>query len=438
MIIVDQALERREQEHNPVRIGLIGAGYMGRAIALQILRSMVGMDVVAISNRTVEAGERAFREADVDDAEHVSTQHDLDRAIAAGHRVFTDDPFLLCRATDIDAIVEVTGEVEAAAHVVTAAIEHAKHVVLVNAELDATVGPILKQYAERAGVVLTNADGDEPGVTMNLFRFVRTIGYRPVMAGNVKGFLDNHRTPETQQAFAAQHEQRVKMVTSFADGTKLAMEAAVLANGTGLRIGTRGMDGYRCDHVKDVLDLYSVDDLLEGGRVDYVLGAEPGSGGFVVGYNDHPEKQKYMKYFKMGEGPLYLFYRPFHLTHLEAPLSIARAVLFSDATITPRGGPVADVLTMAKRDLAAGEVLDGIGGFTCYGVIDNVETTTAEGLLPMGLADGCRLVHDVPADQPITYPDVELPQGRLADELRAEQHAHFGLPQPNVAAPVRG
>jgi predicted homoserine dehydrogenase-like protein len=403
---------------------------MGRGITLQILGSMVGMDVVAISNRTVEEGERAFREAGVDNAEHVTTQEDLDRAVASGHRVFTDDPIMLCRAAHIDAIIELTGEVDFAAHVVMAALENSKHVVLLNAELDATIGPILKRYADRAGVVLTNADGDEPGVTMNLFRFVRAIGYRPVMAGNVKGFLDNHRNPDTQRGFAEQHGQRPKMVTSFADGTKLAMEGAVLANGTGLGIGTRGMDGHKCDHVRDVLDLYSVEDLLDRPRVDYVLGAEPGSGGFVVGCNDHPEKQKYMKYFKMGDGPLYLFYRPFHLTHLEAPLSVARAVLFSDATITPRGGPVADVLATTKKDLASGDVLDGIGGFTCYGVIDNVATTTAQGLLPMGLAEGCRMVRDVPADQPITYADVELPEGRLADRLRTEQLEYFGLPAP--------
>jgi predicted homoserine dehydrogenase-like protein len=435
MIIVDKALERRQLDGNPVRIGLVGAGYMGRGIALQIQQSMIGMDVVAISNRTLAEAERAYREAGVDDAEHVTSQDELERAHAAGHRVVTNDPQLLCRASRIDVVVEVTGEVDTAAHVVLAAIEHHKHVVLVNAELDATVGPILKWYADRAGVVITNADGDEPGVTMNLYRFVKSIGYRPVMAGNVKGFLNHHRNPDTQRGFAEQHGQRAKMVTSFADGTKLAMEAAVLANGTGLRIGTRGMDGHKCGHVMDVLDRYSIDDLLDGGRVDYLLGAEPGSGGFVVGYNDHPEKQKYMKYFKMGDGPLYVFYRPFHLTHLEAPLSIARAVLFADATIAPQGGPVADVLTVTKRDLSAGEVLDGIGGFTCYGVIDNAETTHVQNLLPMGLADGCRLVRDIAADQPITYADVELPHGRLADRLRAEQQERFGMPQP--ALPVR-
>lgn len=433
MIIVDRALEQRHADDNPVRIGLVGAGYMGRAIVAQIQQSMVGMDVVGISNRTVADGERAFREAGIDDAEQVASADELERARAGGRRVFTDDPLLLCRAEDIEVIVEVTGEVEVAAHTVVAAIDHGKHVVLVNAELDATVGPILKHRADQRGVVITNADGDEPGVTMNLFRFVKAIGYRPLMAGNVKGFLDHQRNPDTQRGFAEQHGQRAKMVTSFADGTKLAMEGAVLANGTGLNVGSRGMDGHKCDHVKDVLDLYSPEDLLELPRVDYVLGAEPGSGGFVVGYNDDPAKQAYMSYFKMGDGPLYVFYRPFHLTHLETPLSIARAALFGDATIAPQGAPIADVLTMSKRDLAAGDELDGIGGFTCYGVIDNAETTASENLLPMGLSEGCRLVRDVYADQPITYADVELPPDRLADRLRAEQTAHFGLPSPQAS-----
>lgn len=434
MIIVDNALEQRHADGNPVRIGLIGAGYMGRAITLQVQQSMVGMDVVAISNRTLDKAERAFREAGIDDAEHVADADQFRRARSAGRHVYTDDPLLLCRAPDIDVIVEVTGEVEFAAHSVVTAIDEGKHVVLVNAELDATVGPILKHRADQRGVVLTNTDGDEPGVTMNLFRFVKAIGYHPVMAGNIKGFLDHHRDPRTQRAFATEHGQRPEMVTSFADGTKLAMEGAVLANGTGLGIATRGMSGHKCDHVRDVLSMYTADDLLDGkGRVDYVLGAEPGSGGFVVGYNNHPAKMPYMDYFKMGEGPLYVFYRPFHLAHLEAPLSIARAALFGDATIAPRGAPVADVLTVAKHALHAGDELDGLGGFSCYGVVDNAATTTAQNLLPMGLSEGCRLRHDIDADHPITYADVEVPAGRLADRLRAEQHERFGLPQPSPA-----
>jgi predicted homoserine dehydrogenase-like protein len=297
---------------------------------------------------------------------------------------------------------------------------------LMNAELDATAGPILKVLADRAGVVITNADGDEPSVAMNMFRFVQTIGYRPVLAGNVKGFLDHHRNPDTQKGFADAHGQRPFMVTSFADGTKLSLEATVLANATGFKVRQRGMEGPKLPHVRDLLDRYDPKELLDQGVVEYVLGAEPGSGAFVVGYNDDPMLMPYMSYFKLGDGPLYMFYRPFHLTHLEAPLSVARAVLFGDATIAPRGGPVCEVATMAKLDLEAGEELDGIGGYTCYGLIDNVEDARRDDVLPIGLAAGARLTRAVGKDQPITNADVTLPPGRLIDELRARQAEHFG------------
>jgi len=168
-----------------------------------------------------------------------------------------------------------------------------------------------------------------------------------------------------------------------------------------------------------------LDELLRGGLVEYVLGAEPHTGAFVLGYSDHPTKQQYMSYFKMGDGPLYAFYTPYHLPHLQVVPTIARAVLFSDATVAPQGEPVCDVLTVAKRDLRVGEALDGIGGFTCYGTIDNADVVRHGNLLPMGLADGCLLTRDVARDQPIAYDDVVLPAGRLADRLRAEQAVQF-------------
>ena len=161
--------------------------------------------------------------------------------------------------------------------------------------------------------------------------------------------------------------------------------------------------------------------------MDYVLGAEPGSGAFVIGYNDDPQLKPYMSYFKLGDGPLYMFYRPFHLTHLEAPLSVARAVLFGDASIAPAGGPMCEVATIAKRDIEAGEELDGIGGYDCYGLIDNLENTRRDDVLPIGLAVGGRLTRPVAKDQPIRNADVILPTGRLVDDLRAQQDAHFGL-----------
>ncbi len=426
MIIVDTALERRQQDGNPIRVGLVGAGDMGQGMTAVIERNMTGMRVVAIANRTVETAERVFADAGVENSVRVSDQEALDDVLARGGQAVTSDPRLLCRAPGIEAIIECTGDVEAGAHVVTEAIAHRKHVLLVNAELDATVGPILKVLADRAGVVITNADGDEPAVAMNMFRFVRSIGYRPVLAGNVKGFLDQHRNPDTQKGFADAHGQRPFMVTSFADGTKLSLEATTLANATGFKVARPGMEGRRLGHVRDLLALYDPKELLDQPIVEYVLGAEPGSGAFVVGYNDDPQLMPYMSYFKFGEGPLYMFYRPFHLTHLEAPLSVARAVLFGDAAIAPAGAPVCEVGTIAKRDMEAGEELDGIGGYDCYGVIDNVENARRDDALPVGLAAGARLTRAVARDQPIRNADVTLPAGRLVDDLRAQQAAHFG------------
>jgi len=425
MIIVDTALEKRHQEDNPVRVAIVGAGYMGRGIALQILTAIVGMRVVAISNRTISEAERAYRQAGIESVKTVETVEQLEKAITQGQYAITDDAMLLCQAEGIDALIEATGEIEFGARVTLKAIEHGKHMILMNAELDATVGPILKVYADRTGVVITNADGDQPGVVMNLFRFVKTIGYNPVLAGNIKGLQDHYRTPKTQAAFAARHRQKPRLITSFADGTKISMEMTVVANATGFGVGQRGMYGPRCTHVTEAIDLFPMDQLLNGGLVDFILGAEPGPGVFVLGYDEHPIKQQYAKYFKMGEGPLYVFYTPYHLPHLEVPLTVARAVLFQDAAVSPMGGPVCDVITAAKRDLQAGEVLDGIGGFTCYGMIENSDVCQAENLLPMGLSQGCRLERDVPRDYAITYADVELPKGRLCDKLRVEQVAYF-------------
>jgi predicted homoserine dehydrogenase-like protein len=425
MIIIDKALEQRQKEGNPIRVAMVGAGYMGRGIALQIEQYITGMRLVAIANRTLPAAERAYREAGVEGVRRVETIGQLEETIGRGGHAITDDALLLCQAAGIDAIIEATGDVEWSAHVALAAIQNRKHIILMNAELDATVGPILKVYADRAGVVFTNADGDQPGVMMNLFRFAKTIGYKPVLAGNIKGLQDYYRTPETQKGFAAQHNITPKMATSFADGTKISMENAVVANATGFKVGKRGMYGPRCGHVSEAVKLFPLDQMMNGGLVDYILGAEPGPGVFVLGYNDHPVRQNYMKYFKMGEGPLYVFYTPYHLPHLEVPLTAARAVLFNDAAAAPLGRPVVDVITLAKRDLKAGEVFDGIGGFTCYGVAENSDVCRAQKLLPMGLSEGCRLKRDIPKDQVLTYDDVDLPAERLCDRLRGEQEEYF-------------
>ncbi|CAN5152639.1 Gfo/Idh/MocA family oxidoreductase [soil metagenome] len=425
MIIVDTALEQRRKEGNPVRVAMTGAGYMGRGIALQILGSMPGMRLVAISNRTLETAARAYAQAGVESVRDVSTVAELEEAIGRGQYAITGNAQLLCEAAGVDVVIEATGEVEFGAHVVTRAIDHGKHVVLMNAEIDATIGPILKMRADRAGVVISNTDGDQPGEIMNLLRFVTSIGCKPVLAGNIKGMIDPYRTPDTQRKFAEANKQQVKMITSFADGTKISMEMAVVANATGFRAGKRGMYGPRCAHANDAIGLFPSEQLLNGGLVDYIVGAEPGPGVFVIAHNDNPIRQQYMSYFKMGDGPFYVFYTPYHLPHLEAPLTAARAALFRDAAVTPLSGPVCEVITVAKRDLKEGELIDGIGGFTCYGVLDNADVAQREDLLPMGLAEGCRLTRAVRRDEPLSSGDVVLPEGRLCDQLRAEQDHFF-------------
>jgi predicted homoserine dehydrogenase-like protein len=425
MVILDKALAQREAQGRPIRIGLVGAGFMGRGIALQLSTPLPGMRLVAIANRHLEGAARAWTEAGREDFVVTNSQADLNRVVAAGSPVITTDPALLCHADGIDAIMEVTGNVEASANTVLEAIAGRKHVVLMNAELDATIGPILKVHADKADVVLTNCDGDEPGITMNLLRMVKSIGYRPVMAGNIKGFLNYYRTEDTQREFAERTHQRAKMCAAYADGTKLCFESCLVANATGFQVGKRGMFGHKCAHVKDIVQHFSPDALLEQPLVDFALEAAPGSGVFVVGYNDEPAKQHYMNYLKMGNGPLYVFYAPYVLPHLEAPLSAARAVLFGDAAIAPLSAPACDVVATAKRDLKAGETLDGMGGYTCYGLIENAHTAAEQNLLPMGLSDGCRLVREIRRDEAISYDDVVLPADRLADRLRREQDHYF-------------
>jgi predicted homoserine dehydrogenase-like protein len=437
MIIVDSALQKRHQEGNPIRVALIGSGYMGRGIALEIITSIVGMRLVAVCNRTLSVAQDTYGQAGIDSVKLVHSTVDLEQAIANKEYAITDDPMIVCQAENVEAIIDATGEFEFGAHVAMAAINHGKHLILMNAELDSTVGPILKHYADRAGVVYTYTDGDEPGVAMNLYRFVKTIGYKPVLMGQIKGFLDRYRNPETQRGFAEKHNQKAQMVASFADGSKLSLEGTIMANATGFKVGKRGMYGPPCADVKEVLNHFEANRLLsDGGWVDYVLGAQPGTGAFVVGFNDHPVKAEYMKYFKMGDGPLYLFYTPFHLPHLQLPLTVARAVLFHDATLAPLAGPVCDTLAVAKRDLKAGEMLDGMGGFTCYGLIDTYDVTQAEDFLPMALSQGCRMKRNILKDEPIRYADVDLPPGRLCDKLREEQTARFAPSEKHLAGPV--
>lgn len=428
MIIVDRLLEERERAGDPIRVGMVGAGFMGRGIALQILTSAVGLRLVAIANRNPERAQRAYEDAGVVNVAMVDELDGLEMAVDAGRPAVTDNPFLLTEAEGVDVIVEVTGAIEQGARVALSAIEHRKHVVLMNAEVDATVGPILRRYADEAGVVYTNADGDQPGVTMNLYRFVRGLGVTPVLCGNIKGLHDPYRTPTTQAEFARTWGQNPQMVTSFADGSKISFEQAIVANATGMTVAKRGMLGPTVapgTPVEEAAASFPTEELLDSpGIVDYVVGATPSPGVFVLGTHEHPLQRHYLKLYKLGDGPLYCFYTPYHLCHFEVPNTIARAALLADATIAPLA-PHVEVVAAAKRDLEAGETLDGIGCYMTYGLCENSATAGAERLLPLGLAEGCVLRRDVGIDETLLIDDVHVPDGRLIDRLRVEQDAEF-------------
>jgi predicted homoserine dehydrogenase-like protein len=429
---VDTALRERESTGKPIRVGMVGAGATGRAIALQLGTPVPGIRLVAIANRTIEHGERAYREAGISSWRRVSSAQEAEASITKGVPVLTDDASILTSCDAIDLVVEVTGSVEPAASFVLDAFDHGKHVVLVNAELDSYIGPILKEKADRAGVVITHTDGDEPGVAMTLLRYLRTLGLNTVAAGNLKGMVDYYRNPDTQRAFAAKNDQDAKKVTSFADSTKLSMEATVLANATGFRAGRRGMYGPACKEVREMASLLPADQMLATGLVDYALGAAPYTGAFVIVHEENALKKVQLAYYKLGDGPFFVFYTPFHLPHLQIASTIGRAVVLNDATVAPLAGPVCEVLTIAKRDLKAGETLDGIGGFCSYGLIDNSSTARATAALPIALSEGCELRRDVAKDGVVTFEDVTVPAARLTEALWREQIARWAKPTADL------
>ena len=426
-MIVDMALRERESKGRPIRVGMVGAGATGRAIALQLGTPVPGIRLMGIANRTVVHGERAFLEAGVTEWRKADSSREAETAIGRGLPVLTDNPSVLTACDAIDVVVEVTGTVEAAAHVALEAFDFGKHVVLVNAELDSMLGPVLKMKADQAGVVVTNTDGDEPGVAMTLLRYLRSLGLRPVAAGNLKGMVDHYRTPETQRAFAEKNDQDARKVTSFADATKLSMESTVLANATGFRVGRRGMYGPACEHVREMARLLPAEQMLATGIVDYALGAAPHTGAFVIVHEESSLKKAQLAYYKLGEGPFYVFYTPYHLPHIQIASTIGRAVIHRDPTVAPDAGPVCEVVTVAKRDLKIGERLDGIGGFCAYGLIDNAETARRMGALPIGLSEGCVLLRDVSKDKILSFDDVDLPRDRLSETLWREQNAFWPM-----------
>jgi len=427
MIVVDKALEARAAQGNPIKIAILGGGFMAQGLTNQIVNSVPAMTMVAIYSRKPQKAIHVLNYSGLENPVEASTQSQLDDPIRDGKPVFTQDAMLLARSEQVDLIVDTTGSVEFGAHVVLEAFKHGKDVVLLNAELDATIGPILQTYADKHGVILSACDGDEPGLQMNLYRWVQGLGLTPRVMGNIKGLQDPYRNPSTQKGFAEKWGQNPAMVTSFADGSKISFEQAIVANATGMVVKSRGMSRgaeYK-DDVMKIGKLYDIEELRSlGGIVDYVVGT-PLTKVYCLAEHPDPKQRHYLNLYKMGEGPLYSFFLPYHLVHFEVPNAIARVALLRDSVARPLGGPVVEVCAVAKRDLKAGEVLDDYGMYMTYGEAVNTGEMSNGRYLPEGLVEGCKLKRDISKDAVLTYDDVELPQGRLADQLRAQQYRHF-------------
>ena len=447
--MISAQLAKRAAENNPIRVGIIGSGKFGAGLVAQ-LSQMQGMVASAIADINLGHARRAYQASGIpsDRIQHVRNVESLNDAIRSGTPAITEDGLHLIQSELIDVIVEATGIPEVGARLGYQTLMHQKHLVMVNVETDVTVGPFLSRLADNAGVVYTVVDGDQPGVTMNIVEWARTLGFEIVAAGRGTVFYGDDRvgTPDTvPQRFGFSEELierrtiNFKMFNSFRDGSKAQIEMTSLANMAGLPPDIRGMHEPSVN-IEDIARVFSVqteggilsrsgvvelaNSVAEDGKT--VLGNPLLMGVFVVIRTEHPFTQEDLASYNLypgGDGNNYLLYRPYHLVAVEAPISIAKAVLYGQPTGAPLRTPVADTITVAKRNLKAGEVLDGSGGYTVNGLIEKAEVARAENLLPLGLADGVKLNRAVSQGEAISYDRVDLNEESFVLKLRRLQDA---------------
>lgn len=417
---MEPLLETLRSRKNDIRVVIIGLGAMGKGLYYQC-KITPGIRCVGIADinlgKCVDAAAMvgdSFRLAQTVDHVHDAIRHEC---IAV-----CEDGELLAACELADVVIEASNSIAAGATFVLTALNHKKHVVLMNAEIDLLFGPYFMKVARENGVICTSIDGDQYGVLKRVIDDFQLWGFDLVMAGNIKGFLDRYSNPTKIIPEADKRNLDYKMCTSYTDGTKLNIEMAIIANAFGMKTLVPGMMGPRASHVSEVPRIFDLETLWEGRKpfVDYILGAEPGGGIFAVGYHKHPYQQSMMEYYKMGKGPFYLFYRPYHLCHVEAIASVAEPFLYEKALLQPRKGFQADVYAYAKADLKAGDTLDGLGGYTCYGMIENCVEPNGQNRLPILLADNVVLRKDIPKDGKINFEDVEAKPQDFAFELAAK------------------
>ena len=424
--MLQQDLAKREAEGKPIRVGVSGAGWIGSGFVAQVAH-MAGMRVSVLADADPRQAREAFLATglspqDIIEAEALGPAED---ALRAGKRVITDSYALAAQLESVDIVADVTPSPATGAETASACIQHGKDIVLVNIEADVTVGRILNQQARQAGVLYTVSSGDEPGCLMELWDFVTALGYEPIVIGKGKNNpLNPLATPDMVAESARRANKDPYQVASYVDGTKTMFEMTCAANATGCRPMQRGMCGPEAtlENVSRIFALEEDGGMAKfAGAVDFVQGSAMAGGVFVTVRITDERIQADLEYLKVGQGKYYTFFRPYHLWFLEAPISVARAFLYRQTTLVPLDQPVADVLTLAKRDLRPGDRLDEFGGYTYYGAIERAEIARRLNALPAGLAPGAKVVQQAAAGNVLTWEDVELDESSLVVRLRREQ-----------------
>ncbi len=408
-------LELRQQRNQPIGVGLVGVGQMGAGIIAQIAL-MQGMNVVAAADIDLQRAASAFHNIGLSEDQVVTlpanaTLAQANQALAAGKRIVTSNAALLPEVAGVEAVIEATGLPAIGAQVAYRTILARRHIILLNVETDVTIGYLLKRMADAAQVVYTTSAGDEPGSLKELYDFARALGFEVVAAGKGKNNpLDRTATPQQLMEQAKRQDMNPKMLTEFVDGSKTMVEMTAVANATGLVPDISGMHGPHAtpDTLAQIFCPKEDGGILsQRGVVDYALGSiAPGV--FLIITTDQPKVIKDLKYLRLGPGPYWALYRPYHLANLETPISVAQAVLLKQTTLAPQGPPVAETTTVAKRGLRAGEMLDGLGATTVHGGIERADVAREGKMLPLGLSERARVRRDIALGQTLTYDDVEL------------------------------
>ncbi|MGE0238066.1 MAG: NAD(P)H-dependent oxidoreductase [Parvibaculaceae bacterium] len=416
-------LRRHAETKGPVTVGLAGAGQMGTDLVVQLAR-MPGLRLGAISEITVARARAALTLAghDAENFAEAKTAQDIDRLIEAGRIAITQDIAALTRAGRIDVVIDATGSPETGAAFALSAIAEGKPIVMLNVEADITIGRFLNQEARRAGVVYTGAAGDEPAAALELIGFAQSLGLQVVCAGKGKNNpLDFAAVPADYEEEARARNMNARMLVEFVDGSKTMVEMVAIANATGLEPDIPGMHGPKAtrDELAEVLIPRADGGVLSRkGCVDYSIGKGVAPGVFCIVEADHPRVLERMIDLKVGKGPYFSLFRPYHLTSLEVPLSAAHAVLHKRADMVPLDHPVAEAIAIAKRDLQAGETLGKIGETQYRAWAMTWAAARKANGLPIGLAEKAKVVKPVKAGAYLTYDNCVPDDGLTITRLR--------------------